>query len=75
MSGADVHCFVGQGMHTTQVLEVARKVSDVEAGVHEQYLEHNDHVKVAQVEANPFQVDNGNSRHGHNGSWDFYKLY
>jgi len=28
-----------------------------------QYLEDDDHVKVTQVEANPFQVDNGNSRH------------
>ncbi len=40
----------------------------------EQYLEDDDHVKVAQVEANPFQVDNGNSRHGHHSGRGLHQL-
>ncbi|KAA6416666.1 MAG: hypothetical protein FRX49_13365 [Trebouxia sp. A1-2] len=27
------------------------------------------------VEANPFQVDNGNSRHGHHSGWGLHQLY
>ena len=32
------------------------------------------HVEIAQVEANPFQVDNGNSRHGYDCGWGLNKL-
>lgn len=35
----------------------------------------NDHVKVAQVEADSFQVDNGNSRHGYDCRWGLNKLH
>ena len=38
-------------------------------------LEHNHHVKVAQVEANTLQVDNSHRRHGNDCGWDFYQLH
>ena len=33
-----------------------------------------DHIEIAQVEANPFQVDNGNSRHGYDCGRGLHKL-
>ena len=62
-TGADTAAHT-QAAHSTHA-HTERQMTD---------LEDDDHVEVAQVEANPFQVDNGNSRHGYDCGWGLNKL-